>query len=280
MRAARSAVLLAGLVAAAAPAAPVPQPVWLTVRGCLVFPADKPVPRPKEFPRDARVRDADYVFAGGRRLFAEDVLIDAKTRGVKNAVVFLRPDSDDPKATVPAARVHPELLAAKPRTHVIDTDRCQFNPRVTVARAGDRVKFKNPTPVATNVHYQNPAAPNDPDRLFNVLLKPGTDYAPAWAYPALRGPDRFVSNIHPWMTGYVWAFDHPYAAVTAADGAFDLKQVPAGNWRLVVWQEKVGYRDGAAGKLGSKVEAVPGRDGTADLGPVVLSTPAWDEKPE
>jgi hypothetical protein len=278
MTIARSAALLLAL-AAAAPAAPVPQAEWLTVKGRVVMPADRAVPKPQELTRPA-VRDPNYVLADGRRLFVEDLLVDAKTRGIKNAVVFLRPDSDDPKAAVPAARVHPQLRAAKPREHVISTDKCQFTPRVTVARAGDRVRFKNPTPVTTNVHFDryNPAA--DSPLKFNVALPPDKDYAPDEELPAVRVPDRFVSNVHPWMTGYLWTFDHPYAAVTDADGKFEMKQVPAGTWRVVVWHEKVGYRDGKAGRLGAKAEAAPGRDGTADLGPLQLTTPAWDEMPE
>ena len=36
-------------------------------------------------------------------------------------------------------------------------------------------------------------------------------------------------------------FDHPFFAVTGADGAFEIKGVPAGEQNLVLWQERVGY---------------------------------------
>jgi hypothetical protein len=51
-----------------------------------------------------------------------------------------------------------------------------------------------------------------------------------------------------------------------------------GAYRLVVWQEKVGYRDGAKGKLGERI-TVRG-DGKMELGRVVMCSPGWDAKDE
>ena len=45
------------------------------------------------------------------------------------------------------------------------------------------------------------------------------------------------------MKGYVWAFDHPYSAVTDAAGNFTIPNAPVGAWRLVVWHEAVGFRN-------------------------------------
>ena len=47
-------------------------------------------------------------------------------------------------------------------------------------------------------------------------------------------------NIHPWMKAYIAVFAHPYFAVTAADGSFDLKNVPPGTYTLVAWHELYG----------------------------------------
>jgi hypothetical protein len=43
------------------------------------------------------------------------------------------------------------------------------------------------------------------------------------------------------MKAYIMVFDHPFFAVTGADGAFEIKGVPAGEQNLVLWQERVGY---------------------------------------
>ena len=48
----------------------------------------------------------------------------------------------------------------------------------------------------------------------------------------------FSCNIHPWMDAYVWVFNHPYAAVTKADGTYEIKNVPAGSKvRITAWHE-------------------------------------------
>jgi hypothetical protein len=56
------------------------------------------------------------------------------------------------------------------------------------------------------------------------------------------------SALHPWMTGYSWVFDHPYAAVTDRTGRYEIRKVPAGGaLRLIAWHEKTGYLYGPDG---------------------------------
>jgi len=47
-------------------------------------------------------------------------------------------------------------------------------------------------------------------------------------------------NIHPWMHGYIAVFKHPFFAVTDQEGHFEIKNVPAGNYTIKAWQEKLG----------------------------------------
>ncbi|MCC7261086.1 MAG: DUF2012 domain-containing protein, partial [Candidatus Latescibacteria bacterium] len=47
---------------------------------------------------------------------------------------------------------------------------------------------------------------------------------------------------HPWMAGYVVVTPHPYFAVTAADGSFEIKDVPAGKYVVEVWHEYLGTK--------------------------------------
>jgi carboxypeptidase family protein len=46
--------------------------------------------------------------------------------------------------------------------------------------------------------------------------------------------------VHGWMNAYVGVLDHPYFAVTAADGTFDLKSLPPGTYTIEAWHEKLG----------------------------------------
>jgi hypothetical protein len=49
-------------------------------------------------------------------------------------------------------------------------------------------------------------------------------------------------DIHLWMTGYAWVFDHPYFALTTADGSFTIPRVPTGiEVHLMAWHESQGW---------------------------------------
>jgi hypothetical protein len=54
-------------------------------------------------------------------------------------------------------------------------------------------------------------------------------------------PQPVSCNIHPWMKGYVLPRSNPYFAVSAADGSFTIKNLPAGEHEFQVWHEAVGY---------------------------------------
>lgn len=65
------------------------------------------------------------------------------------------------------------------------------------------------------------------------------------------------------------SFDHPYFAVTDAQGNFEIKLAPAGRCRIVVWHEAAGFAGGRAGRNGSTIEI----EGAAitDIGPIKLA---------
>lgn len=264
----------------AAEVAPGPRPAtrtaWVTVTGRVVFPEERDVPKPRFVPA-GMIKDADHFLPAGVMTYG-DVVIDAKTRGLANAVVWLRPDSDDPKATFPADKVRP---AEKQYDRLVEAGPNGFAPRVVAARTGDRIVYANPTPIAFNVMYQrnNPVVPpmaGEADG-FNVIVVGGKTHTTG-PLTAVRMCDTVKDNIHPWVQGYVWTFDHPYFAVTDAAGNFSLPEVPAGAWRMVVWHEKVGYRNAAKGRLGERV--VVAGNGKMELGNVVHASPGWDEKPD
>src|SRR5258708_4099748 len=67
---------------------------------------------------------------------------------------------------------------------------------------------------------------------------------------AERGPIEVTCDILPWMKAFWLILDNPYFAVTDDKGNFEIKNVPAGGQKLVVWQEsldKEGYLGSRAG---------------------------------
>jgi hypothetical protein len=47
--------------------------------------------------------------------------------------------------------------------------------------------------------------------------------------------------IHPWMQGYLIIRDDPYIAISARDGRFEIKNLPAGEWTFRAWHERSGW---------------------------------------
>lgn len=119
---------------------------------------------------------------------------------------------------------------AKP---VIDQKTCEFHPHVQVVRARQPVEIVNSDPVAHNINASQRIF-----TLFNILQpQQGMKATQQFDKP---GVVNLRCNVHDWMQAYVHVAVHPYFAVTAADGAFKLEDVPAGKYELAVWQEYLG----------------------------------------
>ena len=45
-------------------------------------------------------------------------------------------------------------------------------------------------------------------------------------------------DVHPWMRMWVGVVEHPFFAVTGADGAFEFRGLPPGEYTIQVWHER------------------------------------------
>ena len=242
-------------------AAPAPVYDWVTLRGRVVWPADQDIPKPAPLAVTGPDKEA---CCRGRELLSDELQVDAATRGVRNVVVWLRPDDDEPNPTFPPASVHPALRDDPPAQHVLDQPECRFEPRVIAARDGDTVRVKNSAAIRHNVRCSGCGLE------YNLTLEANRD--------AVKGPLRadprpaaVRCDIHPWMTAWLRVFDHPYFAVTDRNGRFEIEKAPAGRWRLVYWHER-GYHRGQAGRLGFPIH-IPTASPTLPVPPVELRLP-------
>jgi plastocyanin len=256
MRKLRLLTFVAGLVVLSASSA-VAQDKWGSLKGSIIM--SKPV----EGRKIDVTTDKEHCQSKGPLQY-EDIVVDSKTKGVKNVVVWLRPDTDDRKDTFPKDKIHPSLAKIAAKNHVIDQPCCQFVPRIIAARAGDTLEVKNSSPVPHNVNFNSDA------ESFNVTIPSMAAHKPKNALEVQTTPILFKCDIHSWMQGRIRVFDHPYFAVTKEDGTFEIKDAPAGKWRLVVWHEG-GFHKGRDGVLGMPVEVTEGK--TAELTPVDLQLP-------
>ncbi|MBP3960000.1 hypothetical protein J8F10_32625 [Gemmata sp. G18] len=232
------------------------QQQWVTVKGQVVFPADKQIPQPA--PLKVEVDKKDCLAKGA--ILDESILVNPKNRGVKNVVVYLRPDDDDLKTSLAANEIHPADAKRKPEEVGIDQPCCMFVKRVTVARVGDTIVVKNPAPIAHNFFWDT--ANNG---THNPTVAKQTDWKMPNALVKEPAPIQYKCTIHPWMSGYVRVFDHPYYAVTDEDGKFEIKNAPAGKFRIVYWHEN-GVRGGAKGRAGELIQ-IAGPGATMEMKP-------------
>src|SRR5262249_21344089 len=157
-------------------------------------------------------------------IMSERLVVDSGTKGVKNAFVYLmRPTAIKEEAKKAAASAKVEF----------DQKNCTFLPHSLAVMTGVPVKLKSSDPTNHNVSFQLRGLSQNP------LINPGAtlDVTPQTAE---RLPGPVSCSIHPWMQAYWMVLDHPYFAVTDEKGNFEIKDVPAGTQRVVVWQEAVG----------------------------------------
>jgi len=217
---------------------------WATIKGQVVFPADKKLP---ERTKLNVTQDKDHCLSKGD-ILDESVVVNPKSKGIKNVVVYLRPDDTTGKAEFPKDKIHPGDAKRKPAEVMIDQPCCMFVNRVTVARVGDTLVVKNSAPVAHNFFWDS-----GNNGAHNVTVPKMDSWKMPQALVKENPPIQYKCTIHGWMTGYVRIFDHPYYAITDEDGKFEIKNAPAGKYRIVYWHEN-GVRGGAKGRFGDQIE--------------------------
>jgi len=104
-------------------------------------------------------------------------------------------------------------------------------------REGQVLIAKNSAPMPHNFKWGGNPAKNPGN---NVLIQAGGKLE-IKDLVADRFPVTVNCTLHPWMSAWVRVFDHPYYAVTDDSGNFEIKDAPAGDYRLVVWHESVGW---------------------------------------
>jgi hypothetical protein len=232
-------LLCTGLVAA--------EDKWGTIKGQVVFAGPQ---RPALKKIDV-TKDKEHCLGKGA-LFDETWTVNKKNLGVRWVFVWLKPDPNgDGKLPI-----HPDLLKVAGKDPVLDQPCCQFVPHCLVMRGGQNLVIKNSAPVSHNSNVGG---------LVNPLIAAGGEYiAKSDDLKAKKLPYEVRCNIHPWMKAWILVLDHPYAAVTDKDGKFEIKNAPAGNYRLTVWHEDVGYLGGAKGRDGQPIAIKA--DGVTDVG--------------
>src|SRR5262245_3839886 len=109
-----------------------------------------------------------------------------------------------------------------------------FIPRTLVVTRGSTVDFPNGDPFFHNVFSLSGAAN------FNLGRYPrGQTRSQTFNKP---GVVKVYCQIHSHMSATILVLDHPYFAVPASDGDYELPNLPPGDYTVVGWHERVGER--------------------------------------
>jgi plastocyanin len=183
-----------------------------TISGTVKYDGAPPAKKSVEVTKDKEV-------CGLHPHFEEELIVDS-SGGIANAVVIVKGAKGD----------------AKPTEVTFDQKGCDYAPHVLAFPAGSTVKITNSDGILHNIHTYstanssfNMAQPKFKKVISKTVDKPETI--------------KVTCDAHGWMRGWWVATDTPYFAVTDDKGNFTIKDVPAGNYTVEVWQEKLGTAD-------------------------------------
>ena len=118
----------------------------------------------------------------------------------------------------------------------LDQQGCRYVPHVLGVRVGQPIEISNSDATTHNVHSQP-----DVNREFNFAqFQQGQKNVQTFTAPEVMVP--FKCDLHGWMNAYIGVMEHPFFAVSADGGRFELKGLPPGTYTLEAWHEKAGTR--------------------------------------
>jgi plastocyanin len=118
---------------------------------------------------------------------------------------------------------------------VLERKQCRFEPRVLGIQTGQALEVINRDATQHNLHPVPKL-----NREWNLTQNPFTQLVKKFDRPELVIPVK--CNQHPWEKAYISVFNHPFFAVTDAQGNYAIDNVPPGSYKVTAWHEKLGEK--------------------------------------
>jgi len=182
-----------------------------TISGEVKFAGNPPTPE-----KIATTKDQDVC---GKTEKVNEALLVGPNKGIQNVVVSL--------TNVQKGKKMPETGAT------LDQKDCRYAPHVVLSPAGAELAILNNDGILHNIHTYSTKNPpfNRAQPKFKKEMKE------KFAEPETV---KLTCDAHGWMNGWLVVQDHPYYAVTDANGAFKMTDVPAGDYEVKFWHETLG----------------------------------------
>ncbi len=204
-----------------------------TLKGTITFKGELPTD-------ESIVIDRDIEYCGKEQKLGKYLILNSR---VKNVVVWI--DNIDKGKAVSEKAVK------------ITLKKCKAEPLVSVGSVGGKYLFTNKDDILHTVQlklglkYQKKVSGRPLEygaTIYNLAMpvknlqieKPIKKYH---KYTEETGFIQVTSNTHNWIRGYIFIFDHPYAAVTDDKGAFTIDTIPPGKYIIKTWHEGFGVKE-------------------------------------
>ena len=203
---------------AAAPAAKVDPATAGTLQGTITLDGDAPEMKVIQMAADpncARLHTSDVL---------NEFVITSEGGSLANAFVYIKSGltGDFPPPSEPV---------------VLDQNGCMYVPHVIGIQTGQTLTVRNSDETLHNIH----AMPKN-NKEFNIG-QPIKGLETEKVFDNVEVMVPFKCDVHRWMNSYAGVLDHPYFAVTAADGSFSIPDVPPGDYVVAVWHERLGTQE-------------------------------------
>ena len=189
-----------------------------TIKGKVLF--EGQAPEPKQISVKGNPECA--VLHAGGTIASEELVV--KDGNMQNVFVCVKQGLEGYSFTAPSTPV------------VIENKTCMYVPHVSGAMVGQSVEFLNQDSTLHNIH----AYPKN-GKAFNLGL-PLVGMKQTRKIDAAEVMVPLKCDVHPWMQGYLGVLPHPYFSVSGANGTFELKNLPPGDYVIEAWQEKLGVQ--------------------------------------
>jgi len=206
---------------AAAPAAAPAVPATVdtanagTVTGKVTFAGTPPAPTPIKLSSDPYCQKANPGLATETEVVGKD-------GAVENVFVYVKDGLGN------------QTFAAPSEPVTLDQKGCHYTPHVLGIQVGQPLQIVNSDDTLHNVHGLAKA-----NKEFNQGQPiQGMKMTHTFSTKEVMIP--FKCDVHGWMNAWIGVLDHPFYAVTTADGTFSLKGLPPGTYTIEAWHEKLG----------------------------------------
>lgn len=196
---------------------------WGDLTGRFLYEGEPPVRKAIEITKDNE-------YCAKCNLREEHLVVDPATQGVANVAVWLLISSRDP--TPP---IHESYTKTENAVVNLNSTNCRIDPHVCLVRTTQSLLIRNTDSIADGLKidtFRNPP--------LNILLPPEGEIR-----RELRAPERVPvpvgCPVHPWESGWLLVREDPYMAASNAEGRFQIKNLPVGEWTFQFWHEMAGY---------------------------------------